>query len=72
MFDVDSTSFEEYYRSKGIIPKTFKLTKVSEEFIFDQLKSINPSKSTGIDEIRPIFLRDGAVILTGAFFIKSI
>ena len=42
------------------------LTTVSEDFIFNQLKSINPSKSTGIDEIRPIFLRDGADVLKGA------
>ena len=66
IFDVDSISFSDYYKSKGISPKTFKLTTVSEDFIFNQLKSINPSKSTGIDEIRPIFLRDGADVLKGA------
>ena len=63
IYDVGSNYFLDYYKSKGVNAKSFKLTKVSEEFIFNQLKNINPSKSTGIDGIRPIFLKDSADFL---------
>ena len=65
-FDVDSNLFKNYYKDKGVIPKSFKLANVSEEYIFKQLNSLNPSKATGIDGIKAIFLKDGADVIKGA------
>ena len=66
IFDVDSQNFKDYYKNQGITPKSCKPITVSEDFIYKELKSLNPSKATGIDDINPIFLRDGAELIKGA------
>ena len=41
-----------------------KLAPVSDEFIMRELASLNPCKSTGLDNIPSKFLKDGASVLT--------
>ena len=65
IFDVESHNFKNYYRNKGVIPKSYKIGRVSENFIQIELNKINPTKSTGIDGIKPIFLKDGAEVIKG-------
>ena len=65
-FDVNSTFFKDYYKDKGVIPNSFKVSKVSEEFVLKELLKLNPTKSTGIDGIKPRFLKDGARVIKSA------
>ena len=58
--------FKDYYKDKGVIPKSFKVSKVSEEFVLKELLKLNPTKSTGIDGIKPRFLKDGARVIKSA------
>ena len=60
IFDVESFKFKEFYAKKGIMPKSFKPSRVSEDYILKKLCKLNPNKSTGIDEIPAKFLKDGA------------
>ena len=62
-FDTDSAAFRNYYNQKGIVPNSFKLSKVSTEFIYNELLALNISKGTGLDGIPAKFLRDGADVL---------
>ena len=55
IFDVDSQNFKDYYKNQGITPKSCKPITVSEDFIYKELKSLNPSKDTGIDDINLFF-----------------
>ncbi len=41
----------------------FKLEPVDNDYVFKELKQLNESKSTGLDDIFPQFLKDGADIL---------
>ena len=66
MYKTTGNLLKDYYLYKGVIPKSHKLSKVTEEFVYKELCSLNPSKSTGIDEIKPKFLRDGADIIKGS------
>ena len=66
LFDIDSQKFKQYYRDKGVIPKSFKISKILKQFILKELCKLNPTKSTGIDGIKPIFLKDGAQIIKSA------
>ena len=66
IFDVESQIFKDYYKDKGITPKSFKLSQISEDFVLKELKKLNPTKSCGIDGIKPRFLKDGANIITSA------
>ena len=63
MYTVDSRNFQDFYKSKNIVPGSFKLQCVSEDFVFKELSSLNPHKSVGLDNIGPRFLKDGANIL---------
>ncbi len=61
LYTVDSQTFLDFYRDveKGKL----KLCKVSVDFVSKELQSLNPNKSTGLDNISPRFLKDGAVFL---------
>ena len=48
------------YAKKGIKPRSFKPSQVSEDYIYRKLCKLNPYKSTGINEIPAKFLKDGA------------
>ena len=38
--------------------------RLSEDFIFKELVNVNPTKSTGLDDIPARFIKDGAIVLT--------
>ena len=59
-------SFKDYYKDKGITPKSFKISQISEDFVLKELRKLNPTKSSGIDGIKPRFLKDGAKIINSA------
>jgi hypothetical protein len=63
LFGVDSTNFQNYYKSKGVNPSNFKLRTVTDEYVMKELLSLNKGKSTGLDGISPLFLKDGSEIL---------
>ena len=49
--------FKNYYLNKGIQPRAYKLAKITQEFVFKEMSSINPQKVTGMDNISPKFLK---------------
>jgi hypothetical protein len=51
---------KEYYRRCGVTPGMYVLQEVDKSFIVKYLKELNPRKSTGLDDIAPLFLHDGA------------
>ena len=65
VFDTGSESFKEYYIAKGVVPKSQKIFRVSEEFVYKELCELNISKATGIDGFKPKFLKDGADVIKG-------
>ncbi|CAL4098895.1 unnamed protein product, partial [Meganyctiphanes norvegica] len=65
IFKTTSHIFQTHYTNKGIIPKSHKISKVTEEFVYKELCKLNPTKSTGIDGIKPKFLKDGAEVIKG-------
>ena len=48
----------------GVNPGAYTLKEVTPDFINKNLKKLNPNKSTGLDNIGPKFLLDGADVLT--------
>ena len=62
-FDMDSETIQDYYKQMGVTNKGFKLSPVSSDFVFKELCSLKPNKSTGLDEIPARFLKDGATAL---------
>ena len=66
VFDTRSQKFNDYYSSKGIVPKSKKIFQVPEDFVYKELCKLNVTKSTGIDGFKPKFLKDGADIIKGA------
>jgi hypothetical protein len=63
LFGSLSDLFVKSYRNKGIFDPRFTLMPVRKHFINKQLSSLKPDKSTGLDDIPPRFLRDGAEFL---------
>ena len=61
-----SSIFKNFYSDKGIIPKSFNFSRVSEEFIYKELCNLDLNESTGIDGIKAKFLKDGANVITPA------
>ena len=58
-----SSFYSNFYRKKGIFGPSFSLTPVSRHFIMKQLSGLKVDKSTGLDDISPRFLKDGAEFL---------
>lgn len=63
LFDVDSKSFKDFYRH--ILPNSFKLHEVNEDFVLEELNKLNINKSTGLDGIPARFVKDAADIIKG-------
>ena len=59
-YNTESQTFKSFYQNKNITPKSFKIQRVTKDFVLKQLRNLNPCKSTGIDEIPAKFLKDGA------------
>ena len=64
LFNTDSSRFQEFYAGKNVEPDEFILAPVSEDFIYRELCKLNPSKSTGTDNIPARFVKDAASVLT--------
>ena len=62
-FDIGSKDFNDYYTNKGFTFNGFKLSPITEEFIFNELCNLNVNKSTGPDNVPARFLKDGATEL---------
>ena len=45
------------------MPKSFNVSRVSEDFVYKELCNLNINKSTGIDGIKSKFLKDGANVI---------
>ena len=65
-FSTKSDLFKSFHRSKDIRPGHFTLQPVSSEYVYRELRNLNPQKSTSLDKIAPKFLRDGAKQLAPA------
>ena len=63
IYSTASATFRNFYRNRGIHGPCFTLMPVPRHFILTQLNSFNPGKSTGLDDISPRFLKDGASAL---------
>ena len=59
-----TTYCRNFYSNLGITPGQLILQKVDESFVLKELLSMKPNKSTGLDDIGPRFLKDGAQILS--------
>ena len=66
IFNTSTQIFKDFYANKGINPKSCNISEVSEEFVHKELCNLDPTKSTGIDGIKPIFLKDGADVIKSA------
>ena len=64
LFSAFSENCQKFYRKLGVTPGLFKIKEVRSVYINKQLKNININKSTGLDDIGPRFLNDGADALT--------
>ena len=63
IYSVSSECFKSFYSSRNMNKSQFVLKPVSEDFIYKELTCLNPSKSTGLDEIPARFIKDGAYVL---------
>ncbi|PIK41960.1 putative RNA-directed DNA polymerase from mobile element jockey-like [Apostichopus japonicus] len=57
-YDVDSPVFKNQYKS--VVPDSFQLQEINEEFVLNEIHSLDISKSTGLDGIPGRFIKDAA------------
>lgn len=60
LYSAFSNSCKQFYNKLGTQPGMFKLKSVSSAFVLKELQALKVSKSTGLDDISPRFLHDGA------------
>ena len=63
MFSFTSDCFKSFYSNKNMERKEVILKPVSETYVYKEILNLNPSKSTGLDDIPARFIRDGAPVL---------
>ena len=63
IFTVGSDIFQSFYRQRNPSKQVLLLQPVTEDFVFKELKCLNVTKSTGLDNIPARFLKDGAPVL---------
>ena len=63
IFCTQSEKFKSFYQNINITPGHFKLQPRSIEQDYHEFHSLNPQKSTGLDNIAPRFLEDGVQLL---------
>ena len=56
-------TFKEYYRSLGAPANGFSFNEVLEDKVLKILCKLNSSKATGLDQISPRFVKDGAKLI---------
>ena len=54
---------KEYYRSLGAPANGFSFNEVLEDKVLKILCKLNSSKATGLDQISPRFVKDGAKLI---------
>lgn len=59
-FTVNTEIFKNFYQEKNPNGVKLKLCTVSEQYIYKELRKLNCSKSTGLDNIPASFLKDSA------------
>ena len=64
LYNTATQIFKYFYINKGVTPKRFKISRVTENFIYKELCKLNPLKSN--DGIKAKFLKDGAEVITAA------
>ena len=62
-YTTDTTTFQNYYKNKGILPNSFTLTTISPDFTLRELMKLKTNKSTGPDKLPARFLKDGAMAI---------
>ena len=65
IFSTMSNLFKNYYYNKNVIPNSFILSNVTENFVNTELSRLNPKKSYGIDGIQSKFIKDAASEIKG-------
>jgi len=65
LYNTAANIFKDFYINKLKAQTNFNPSHVTENFVFKELCKLNPQKNTGINEISPIFLKDGANELKG-------
>ena len=56
IYDTSSLIFNNFYSSRGIAPKSFNISRVSEDFVYKELCNLDTiNKSTGIGGIKSKF-----------------
>ena len=58
------THIKQYYCSFNITPNGFHLFQVTEDSVLKHLSKLNSSKATGLDQLSPKFLKDGAELIS--------
>ena len=51
VFSIESNGFKNFHKQEESQDRDFVFKKVSEDFVYKELLKLNPSKSTGLDEI---------------------
>ena len=59
----DKSALSKYYQIYNLETNNFKFLNTTEEAVLSILKSIDPNKSAGIDNISGRFIKDGASVL---------
>ena len=72
LFDLNSEVLLNFYKERNDGNNKFVLKHVSESFVYKELRNLNSSKSTGLDEVPARFLKDAAFFLkvTNYFYCK--
>ena len=60
IYTTNSDNFKQLYTRKQITPGLMELSPTTKEFVLKELQATNPNKSTGLDCVPPVILRDGA------------
>ena len=64
LFRSESSTFQDFYVGKNVQIDEFMWNPVIEDFIYKELCKLNPSKSSGPDNIPARFVKDAASVLT--------
>ena len=62
LFHTESSTIQNFYKGKNVKGDEFMLIPVNEDFIYKELCKLNPSKSTGTDNIPARFVKDAASV----------
>ena len=58
------THIQSFYKSLNVPSTGFQMSQVTEDSVLKILSSVNPSKATGLDQLSPKFIKDGAKLIS--------